>query len=57
MASKAQKKNQKRPKLSSGPRLLPTDDNSIVIEPVEPSSSKDEVTVTRKIKRILCNNG
>ena len=37
-------------KLCFGSRLTPTDDNSTANEPIEPSSSKDEVTITYKMK-------
>ena len=39
-------------KLCFGSRLTPTNDNTTANEPIEPSSSKDEVTITRKTK---CN--
>ena len=53
MESKVKKQNidQKQMKLCFGSRLTPTEDNSTANEPIEASSSKDEVTITCKTKR------
>ena len=54
---KKQKIDPKQMELCFGSRLTLTKDNKTANEPIEPSSSKDEVTINARQNVIMCSSG